>query len=119
LLFMKTESKEFLTFANHTSENSPKAQFFGYVRKNQPFLIIFNYIIEKFPIIVFVNINSQNSTNLEIFGIKFHKCMYFLYFEENLSTQCTNLGKFGHCNEQKVWKTGHRNEQIPGIIAIE
>ena len=26
--------------------------------------------------------------------------MYFLYFEENLSTQCTNLGKFGHCNEQ-------------------
>ena len=25
---------------------------------------------------------SINYTNLEIFGIKFHKCMYFLYFEE-------------------------------------
>ena len=53
---------------------------------------------------------------MEIFGIEFHKCMYFLYFEENLSTQCTNLGKYGHRNEQKVWKTGHRNEQIIGKI---
>ena len=29
--------------------------FFGYVRKNQPFLIIFNYTIGKNPILVCVN----------------------------------------------------------------
>ena len=44
--------------------------------------------------------HSQNHKNLEIFGIEFHKIQYYSYFEENLSTQCTNLGKFGHCNEQ-------------------
>jgi len=53
---------------------------------------------------------------LEIFGIEFHKIQYYSYFEENLSTQCTNLGKFGHCNEQKVWKFGYCNEQIYGKI---
>jgi len=26
------------------------------------------------------------------------------------------LGKYGQRNEQKVWKTGHRNEQIIGKI---
>ena len=26
------------------------------------------------------------------------------------------MGKFGHCNEQKVWKFGYRNEQIIGKI---
>ena len=54
-------------------------------------LIILNYIIGNYPIIVFVNINSQNSTNLEIlrnvlFGIQLHKIQYYSYFEEILST---------------------------------
>ena len=26
------------------------------------------------------------------------------------------MGKFGHCNEQKVWKIGYCNEQINGKI---
>jgi len=26
------------------------------------------------------------------------------------------MHKFAQCNEQKVWKTGHRNEQIIGKI---
>jgi len=26
------------------------------------------------------------------------------------------MNKFAQCNEQKVWKTGHRNEQIIGKI---
>ena len=26
------------------------------------------------------------------------------------------MNKFSQCNEQKVWKTGHRNEQICGKI---
>ncbi len=37
--------KSLLFYANYTSDNLPKAPVFGYVRKNQPFLIIFNYTI--------------------------------------------------------------------------
>jgi hypothetical protein len=33
-------------YANYTSDNLPKTPVYGYVRKNQPFLIIFNYTIE-------------------------------------------------------------------------
>jgi len=28
------------------------------------------------------------------------------------------LGKFVHCNEQKVWKIGHRNEQNNGNLFV-
>ena len=44
--------------------------------------------------------HSKNYTNLEIFGIEFHKCAYFLDFGEISSSRCPNLGKFGHCNAQ-------------------
>jgi len=89
-VILKTECKEFLTFANHISKNPPKAPFCGCVRKNQPFLIILNYIIEKFPIIVCVNYGTS-------FQIIPKTIQIWRYLELNSTNVCIfwTLGKFG------------------------
>ena len=63
--------------------------------------------------------HSKNHKNLEIFGIEFHKCLYFLYFEEIRSSRCPNLGKYGQRNEQNkgnLFIATERDEQICGKI---
>ena len=94
---MKTECKEFLTFANHTSENSPKAQFFGYVRKTSTF---FDYFQLYNRIIPDCRVCKFQKGNIIIPKIPH----YWRYLESNSTNVCIfwTFGKFGQRNA-RIW----------------
>ena len=57
---------------------------------------------------------------LELYSTKYsiiHTLGKFSHRTEQINVNMVSvMHKFAQCNEQKVWKTGHRNEQIYGKI---